>query len=193
MTTESRTINPLLRHILAGCGNDAMLGELLSVSDAGFLKKPCYICGPLTEVPEEMKPVVKAFYVDLADACKRALGIRAFVPHEHYDPVLHAGFSPAQVDISERRQVCENASFLVVAASFGPTWGGGIEVEMAYQSGVPIILLCDRAKLEARKISRLLRGNPGIVRTIVYQTEEEAIGLLFAMLSGLRGAIAIRT
>jgi len=50
-------------------------------------------------------------------------------------------------------------SLLIVVAIL-PSWGGGIEVEMANQSGVPALLICKRKKLEARKISRLLRGNP---------------------------------
>ena len=133
-----------------------------------------YICGPLTELPLDDQAHVKRFYERLADACKDAWDVRAFVPHEHYDPVRHADFTPAQVDAAERRQVCERTSVLV-AAAIAPTWGGGIEVEMAYRSGVPIILLCNRAKLAARKISRLLRGNPGVWGILTYDTEDEAI------------------
>jgi len=57
----------------------------------------------------------------------------------------------------------------------GPSWGGGIEVEMAYRSVVPVIIICEREKLERKKISRLLRGNPAVIDIISYNSEKEAI------------------
>jgi len=143
--------------------------------------KAAYVCGPLTELPAERQKSVKRFYERIADLCERTLGVRAFVPHEHYDPVKHASFTPRQIDEAERRQVCENSSYLIVAA-LAPSWGGGIEVEMAHRSGVPVILLCERGKLESRKISRLLRGNPGVVSVIPYDSERGALMKLTAVL-----------
>ena len=133
-----------------------------------------YVCGPLTELDTAVQPGVKRFYARIADSCEVVLGVRAFVPHEHYDPVRHAGFKPSEVDAAERRQVCELTSLLIVVP-IAPSWGGGIEVEMAYRSGVPSLLLCERAKLEARRISRLLRGNPSVISTVTYDTTDEAL------------------
>jgi hypothetical protein len=140
-----------------------------------------YVCGPLTELAPEEQAGAKKFYVRIADACERAIGTRAFVPHEHYDPDLHANFGPEDVDYAERLQVCEHTSVLIVLP-IAPSWGGGIEVEMAYRSGVPVILLCNEQKLAARKISRLLRGNPGVVSTTLYSSEEDALMWLEATL-----------
>jgi hypothetical protein len=56
---------------------------------------------------------------------------------------------------------------------------------MAYRSGVPIILLCEREKLEQRKVSRLLRGNPGVVAIISYNTERKALRKLKRELSNI--------
>ncbi|MFA4998853.1 MAG: hypothetical protein WC514_02425 [Candidatus Paceibacterota bacterium] len=133
-----------------------------------------YICGPLTELPLKRQISVKRFYESIANAWERKFGKRPFVPHEHYDPQKHAHYTPAQVYEAEREQVCERTSLLIVVA-VGPSWGGGIEVEMAYESDVPAAILCEREKLRQRKISRLLRGNPAIKYTIDYESEEEAI------------------
>ena len=56
-----------------------------------------YICGPLTELPEEVCEQAKCFYSQLADVCEEVMGERAFVPHEHYDPVAHASFTPQRL------------------------------------------------------------------------------------------------
>mgnify|MGYP001600443790 CR=1 FL=1 len=124
-------------------------------------EKSAYICGPLTELPAERKLWAKRFYAKLADVCKETTGKRAFVPHEHYDPQIHAKFTPQEVDCAERKQVCEKTSVLIVVA-IAPSWGGGIEVEMAHRSGVPIIIICERGKIMLKKISRLLLGNPSV-------------------------------
>ena len=139
--------------------------------------KSAYICGPLTELSPEDQQWVKEFYRQIADLCQAVVGIRGFVPHEHYDPIKHANFSPPEVDEAERCQVCECTSVLIVVA-VAPSWGGGIEVEMANQSGVPVILVCEREKLRQKKISRLLRGNPAVAAVIEYDTAVEALANL---------------
>ena len=135
--------------------------------------KPAYICGPLTELDEETKEFAKRLYVGIADICEEVLGIRAFVPHEHYDPIKHKNYTPADVDKAERDQVMNKTSVLIVLP-IAPSWGGGIEVEMARQEGVPVILLCERQKLKARLISRLLRGNPAVSVETSYDSEIDA-------------------
>jgi len=137
-------------------------------------RKSIYICGPLTELSPEKQQQVKNFYVKLADICKEVIGIRAFVPHEHYDPILHASYTPVQVDVAERKQISELTSLLLVVA-IDPSWGGGIEVEIANRSGIPVVVLCERLKLEQRKISQLLLGNPAVISMIPYDSEEDAI------------------
>ena len=136
--------------------------------------KTAYVCGPLTELENEKRMSIKRFYQKIGDACEETTGSRAFVPHEHFDPIKHSHFTPRQVDETERDQVCNKTSILIVVA-VAPSWGGGIEVEMANQNNVPVILLCERKKLRAKQISRLLRGNPAVKVTIEYATEVEAI------------------
>lgn len=83
----------------------------------------------------------------MADVVEDVTGVRAFVPHEHFDPIRHTKFTPREVDEVERERVCKRTSILVVAA-IAPSWGGGIEVEMANRSGVPVLILCERDKLK---------------------------------------------
>jgi hypothetical protein len=137
-------------------------------------QKSAYICGPLTELSFDQQEGIKLFYERIANVCKEVMGIRAFVPHEHYDPVKHASYTPAQVDTAERDQIQKRTSFLIVVA-LAPSWGGGIEVEIAHQNGVPVIILCEEDKLQKGKISRLLRGNPAVKNIIPYKDESDAI------------------
>lgn len=133
-----------------------------------------YVCGPLTELPPEEQEGVKQFYTDIADICEAIRGHRAFVPHEHYDPVKNANFTPPQVDAAERHQVCDLTSLLIIVA-IAPSWGGGIEDEMARTNDVPAVLLADAKKLANGKISRLLRGNAAIMKIIAYEDEADAL------------------
>jgi hypothetical protein len=129
-----------------------------------------YICGPLIELILDIQEQTKAFYVKIADLCKKVIGKRAFVPHESYDPIKYPNFTPRQVDRAEREQVCEKTSLLIVIA-IAPSWGGGIEVEIANGSEVPIVIFAK----EGQKISRLLLGNPAVWEIIYYKTEEDAL------------------
>jgi len=140
-------------------------------------EKVAYICGPLTELPSGQQGLVKVFYSRLGDVCEEVFGRRAFVPHEHYDPIRHPNFTPKEVDAAERKQVCENTSVLIVVA-IQPSWGGGIEVEMANTNNIPVVILQN----ENKKISRLLRGNPAVMEIISYNNEDEAVELLKAKL-----------
>ena len=146
-----------------------------------IIKTP-YVCGPLTELSPAAQKSVKLFYKHIADICEKIIGTRAFVPHEHFDPIKHAAYTPQDVDKAERHQVCTLTSLLIVVA-IEPSWGGGIEVEMARENKVPVIILCEKEKLEKRKISRLLRGNPAVKEIISYSSENEALEKLQSKLN----------
>ena len=104
-------------------------------------KKIPYVCGPLTELPSDLMESIKNFYTEIGDLFKDLIGERAFVPHEHFDPIKFAHFTPKEIDNVERDQVCNKTS-VVIAVYVAPSWGSGIEVEMARQSDVPVIILC---------------------------------------------------
>jgi len=138
-----------------------------------------YVCGPLTELPAGVQERAKNFYVRIADLCEKETGERAFVPHERFDPVKHASFSPKEVDVAERKQICARTSLLIVVA-IAPSWGGGIEVEMAYDNGVPVVILCKKNK----RLSRLLLGNPAVIGVIYYASEKDALSQLRQTIAG---------
>lgn len=134
--------------------------------------KTAYFCGPLTELDPSIQQQVKNFYSTVGDVCEDILGVRAFVLHEYFDPILHAHFTPRQVDEAERDRVCFKTNVLIVVA-IEPTWGGGIEVEMANCHHVPILLL-----KPPKRVSRLLLGNPAIKQIVEYHDFEEALVIL---------------
>ncbi len=124
-------------------------------------QKAPYICGALTELDPTHRDEVKDFYIQLADACKAAIGVRGFVPHEHYDPIKNADAKDTVVYSAERRIVTEETSLLVVYA-IEPSWGAGIEVGWANEHHIPILVLVPGDK----KVSRLLTGGP-MVRAVL--------------------------
>jgi len=144
-----------------------------------------YICGPLTELAADLQIEVKDLYTALGDICLEILGVRAFVPHENYDPIKHAHYTPKQIDAVERNQVCQKTSVLVVVA-VEPSWGAGIEVEMANRSDVPVIVFKDAS----RKLSRLLLGNPGVREVIEYEQLEDIKNLLREALTRFKQHLA---
>jgi len=70
---------------------------------------------------------------------------------------------------------------LVVVASFLPSWGGGIEVEMANEAGVPVVVIHPKDK----KVSRLLRGNPAVIQVLRYYSEDQVLLLLRTVFENL--------
>lgn len=156
----------------------------MNMTDAN--QKSIYISGPLTELSPENQISVKKFYERLTDICKEVTGTRAFVSHEYYDPLKNPDYTPQQVDAAERKQLCDNSS-LVIAVPVAPSWGGGIEIEMANTKGVPVILLCEEKRLAERKISRLLLGNPAVRQIIIYQDEQDAFTKIKKALQKLYG------
>ena len=147
------------------------------------VKKTAYICGPIRELDTLTRKQVMRFYQRIADVFKEVTGLDAFVPHKRFDPENYVD-TPKEIDRVERYQVCNRTSLLIVAA-VAPSWGGGIEVEMANQNNVPVVILCEREKLKNRKLSRLLMGNHAIEKIIEYDTEDEAVHKLMEWLGFL--------
>ena len=149
-------------------------------------EKTAYICGPLTELDPALQKPVKIFYEQIADVYGSITGTRGFVPHEHYDPIKHSAFLAKQVDLAERRQVSKMTTIMIVVA-IAPSWGGGIEVEMANKSKVPVVILYKKDK----KISRLLLGNPAVKDVISYDSGYDALMKLGEKLETLLSEVPV--
>jgi hypothetical protein len=129
-----------------------------------------YISGALTALDDA--PRTKLFYEVLAEIAQAA-GLRAYLPHRVSDPVAAAHLDPRTVYEIDRAHVTSAA--VVIAYAGIPSFGVGIEVELAREHAVPVIIVAERD----RPISRLLLGNPAVVEVVK-----------FADLDGLRRALA---
>ena len=129
-----------------------------------------YISGALSALDDA--PRTKLFYEVLAEIAEAA-GLRAYLPHRVSDPVAAAHLDPRAVYEIDRAHVTGAA--VVIAYAGIPSFGVGIEVELAREHAVPVIVVAERD----RPISRLLLGNPAVVEVVK-----------FADLEGLRRALA---
>src|SRR5438094_8914154 len=128
-----------------------------------------YISGALTAL--EDAPRTKLFYEVIAEIAEGAK-LRAYLPHRVTDPVAAANIEPRTVYEIDRAHV--TAARVVIAYAGVPSFGVGIEVELAREHGVPVVVVAERD----RPVSRLLLGNPAVVEVV-----------RFADLDGLRRAL----
>ncbi len=129
-----------------------------------------YVSGALTAPLDGAR--MRVFYELLAEVVE-SVGLRAYLPHRVSDPVAAAQLEPRAVYDIDRAHV---ASARVVVAYAGiPSFGVGIEVELAREHAVPVVLVVERD----RTVSRLLLGNPAVVDVV-----------RFGDLDGLRRGLA---
>jgi len=129
-----------------------------------------YVSGALTALEEGAR--MRLFYELLAEVVE-SVGLRAYLPHRVSDPVAAAHLEPRAVYDIDRAHV--TSARVVVAYAGIPSFGVGIEVELAREHAVPVVLVVERD----RTVSRLLLGNPAVVEVV-----------RFADLDGLRRGLA---
>src|SRR3989475_1946123 len=139
------------------------------VREATVETAEAYVSGALTAL--EDAPRTKLFYELLAEIAEDAK-LRAYLPHRVTDPVMAAQLDPRAVYEIDRAHVTSAA--VVIAYAGIPSFGVGIEVELAREHGVPVIVVAERD----RPVSRLLLGNPAVLEVVK-----------FADLDGLRRAL----
>src|SRR5438445_691555 len=137
---------------------------------SGLAAGEAYISGALTGI--EDAPRMKLFYELLAEIAGAAK-LRPYLPHRVTDPVATAHLDPRAVYEIDRAHV--TAAAVVVAYAGLPSFGVGIEVELAREHGIPVIIVAE----SERAVSRLLLGNPAVVEVV-----------RFADLDGLRRSLA---
>lgn len=131
-----------------------------------------YVSGALSDVPEVIHQDYLNFYESIGRVIE-SLGLTAYLPHQNTDPIRHKHVTPRSVDMIDR--IAVTSSILVVAVADNPSLGVGIEVEMAYHAHKPVVLLCHKERIDERRISRLIRGNPGIAYEIIYADRDDAL------------------
>lgn len=138
--------------------------------------------GPLTDLSNPTK--TKKFYKKLADIASNS-GVDWFWAFMNgTDPVVNPNVPPADVYHLDINQLAK--STIMVAYVGEPSTGTGIEIEYAHDHGIPVVLLYPRHK----KISRMLRGCPGIIKEIVYKDDLDAFSQLNAFLKSLKESLA---
>src|SRR5256885_381743 len=84
-------------------------------------------------------------------------GLRPYLPHHSTDPVAAPDLDPRSVYEIDRARVARSA--LLIAYAGTPSFGVGIEVEIARERGIPVIVVAERD----RAVSRILLGSPAVV------------------------------
>ncbi len=125
-----------------------------------------YVSGPLTGI--DNLESLKKFYVDIARVCAGEK-IDAYVPHLFTDPVKNPAMTARDVYEIDREKVV--SSDLVIAYVGAPSLGVGIEIEIACENNVPVLLLMENAA----QVSRMARGNPGVAAEIRFQDFDDAL------------------
>ncbi len=140
-----------------------------------------YVCGPLTNLTPFERIYAKALYSKIGDTVERITGRRAFVPHEHCDPIKAAHLTPEEVDAIERMQVSKNTDLLIIVY-IADSFGSGIEMEIARENDVDGVLFHP----EGQTVSRLVLGNKCIrnrqTDVMSFASESELLEKLIACL-----------
>ena len=129
-----------------------------------------YVSGALAALDDGAR--MRLFYELLAEVVE-SVGLRAYLPQRVTDPVVAAQLEPRALYDIDRAHV--TSARVVVAYAGIPSFGVGIEVELAREHAVPVVLVVERE----RSVSRLLLGNPAVVDVV-----------RFADLDGLRRGLA---
>lgn len=113
-----------------------------------------YISGALTALADGAR--TRVFYELLAEIVSDC-GLQPYLPQRSTDPIAAPDLDPRSVyDIDRARVAC---AVLVIAYAGTPSFGVGIEVEIAREHGIPVILVAERD----RTVSRILLGSPAVV------------------------------
>jgi len=116
----------------------------------------------------------RKFYSRIADAVETILGVRAFAPHEHSDPLTMTAAQKKENVYEFCSDIVRNKTSLLIVVALGPSWGGGGECQIAADAYIPIVVLIEKGK----RVSDYILDMPVIRAVIEYQIEEEGMALL---------------
>jgi len=134
-----------------------MIGGPMDEQAVSAATGEAYVSGALTAV-EDGAPI-RLFY-ELLGEIAAAAGLRPYLPHRTTDPIAAAHLDPRTVYDIDRAHVI-SAGVLIGYAGL-PSFGVGIEVELAREHGVPVVIVAERD----RPVSRILLGNPAVVEVV---------------------------
>src|SRR5216110_1362086 len=140
-----------------------------------------YVSGALAALDDGAR--MRLFYELLAEVVE-SVGLRAYLPQRVTDPVVAAQLEPRALYDIDRAHV--TGSRVVVAYAGIPSFGVGIEVELAREHGIPVILVVERD----RTVSRLLLGNPAVVECVRFNDLDGLRRSLLSALERVRDVVA---
>lgn len=130
-----------------------------------------YIAGRLTGLPPTKANQYKKMYESAAQICEE-LGFKAYLPHEHTDPLKHPLVSPTEVYLTDTGKVRD--AKIVIAFIDEPSFGVGTELGYAAVYETFVILVHHLGV----PVSRMVFGNPSVIGIVPYSKWEEAIEVL---------------
>jgi hypothetical protein len=140
-----------------------------------------FVSGALTGIADA--ETVKSNYEHIGRLCEQ-LGLEAYIPHLYTDPIANPDVPSREVYEVDSYHV--RTAGLVIAYVGLPSLGVGQEIEIARQYGVPVVLVYERT----HRVSRMTRGSPGVVAEIPYDSFDEVLSGIAAILQHLPSAQA---
>ena len=129
-------------------------------------KKQIFIAGPLYIKNNRKIPL----YEKIGNLCD-SFGLKPFIPHLHTEPIDEPADSHV---VFHQDYIGLESSELIIAEISSASHGVGSELMQAYLSKIPIVCIIEKGK----NASRMVRGNPALIRTIEYEDEDLCIKYL---------------
>ncbi len=124
-----------------------------------------YIASPLTGLDETEREEVYRKLNDLKEICKD-YDIEAYIPGKFTDPVKNPEVEPYAVYQTDRDRVRTSDLFVLLAVK--PSFGAGQEVEIAYNSLIPMMILQPKGS----DLSRMVAGVPSRLKYVASFDDE---------------------
>lgn len=145
----------------------------------GVFPFEAYIASALTLLTSKQRRFVYKVSDIVASVCKR-VGVAPYEPRKQTDPTIHPDVTDIEVFRIDRQSIA--AADLLITLCDYPSFGGGQELDFAFNSFTPIILISHENSL----VSRMVTGIPLVKRHIKYkgfddlsvQLEESLVALL---------------
>ena len=138
-----------------------------------------YLACALTGLSANEKKEIIKVSDEIEKICQQH-DIDLYQPRDHTDPELHPDMDAGEVFQRDRRRVL--GSDLLIALGHHPSWGGGEELDFAYNALLPMILISP----DNIRVSRMVTGIPTLKVHLTYSNVEDLISELNHCLSSIR-------
>ncbi len=143
-----------------------------STIEENKVSKVPYIYSSMAELSVSEKADMRKFCTQLSELCRTRMG-GSFVHHEHHE-VPFTELPPDKADQIIRNRLGQFTSlFVAVAGEY--SFDLGVMIEMAYHSDVPVVVIGHQFRFYNGSVPKLLAGNPGIKKRIVYEKYGDAL------------------